>query len=278
MNLPSEFQFHQGNLQDFVDCRRRFYLRYVRRLAWPALQSEPALENEERMQRGARFHRLAHQRLLELPEERLVEMIIDPELKSWWQHFTRFLHSELFNCFATRVAEVSLSTPLVAGHRLVAKLDLVAAAEDGRMVIYDWKTNRLRPRSEWLMKRLQTRLYPYVLVRAASPQFSPTTIDADRVTMVYWFAAHPTLPERIPYSAVQYQSDEAYLNELVETILHLDENEFDLAEDELQCRFCNYRSLCDRGVHAGSEAEFAEWETESLDFDLDFSQLSEIEY
>ena len=45
-SLPEGFRFSQSSLQDYVDCRRRFQLRYLQNLAWPALQSEPALENE----------------------------------------------------------------------------------------------------------------------------------------------------------------------------------------------------------------------------------------
>ena len=61
--LPPNFQFSQGSLQDFVDCRRRFQLRYIQGVAWPALQTEPAMENERSMQQGARFHHLVHQHL-----------------------------------------------------------------------------------------------------------------------------------------------------------------------------------------------------------------------
>mgnify|MGYP007064289961 CR=1 FL=1 len=40
MPLPVDFQFSQNNLQDYLDCARRFELRALRRLAWPAAQSE----------------------------------------------------------------------------------------------------------------------------------------------------------------------------------------------------------------------------------------------
>ncbi len=40
MALPSDFQFSQSSLQDYVDCPWRFYLRYIRQLAWPAIVAE----------------------------------------------------------------------------------------------------------------------------------------------------------------------------------------------------------------------------------------------
>ena len=64
MRLIENFQFSQANLQDFVDCRRRFQLRYLQHIAWPAIESEPVLENERFLQQGARFHRMIQQHLL----------------------------------------------------------------------------------------------------------------------------------------------------------------------------------------------------------------------
>ena len=43
-NLPADFHFSQGSLQDYVDCPRRFQLRYMMKLAWPAVEAEPAVE------------------------------------------------------------------------------------------------------------------------------------------------------------------------------------------------------------------------------------------
>ena len=59
--LPVDFQFSQGSLGDFVDCRRRFQLRYMWRLSWPAVQSEPYSEHERVMRRGVLFHQLVQQ-------------------------------------------------------------------------------------------------------------------------------------------------------------------------------------------------------------------------
>jgi len=59
MTLPTHFT--QASLQDYADCPRRFQLRYVERVAWPALEADSALENERHMQQGIAFHRLAHQ-------------------------------------------------------------------------------------------------------------------------------------------------------------------------------------------------------------------------
>ncbi|HZU87116.1 MAG TPA: PD-(D/E)XK nuclease family protein, partial [Anaerolineaceae bacterium] len=63
MPLPVSFHFSQNNLQDYVDCARRFELRHLLRLEWPALQSEPVLERERLMILGQRFHQMVQQHL-----------------------------------------------------------------------------------------------------------------------------------------------------------------------------------------------------------------------
>ena len=70
----NDFQFSQASLQDFQDCRRRFYLKYVEKLGWPAIEAEPALLNEELMQQGADFHRLVHQFFLAYTDQELNEL------------------------------------------------------------------------------------------------------------------------------------------------------------------------------------------------------------
>lgn len=85
MSLPDDFVFSQSSLQDFADCRRRFQLRYIQRLQWPALKAEPALENERLMQLGARFHRLVQQYLTGLPLPQLAALAGEDEsLERWW--------------------------------------------------------------------------------------------------------------------------------------------------------------------------------------------------
>ena len=48
MTLPPTFQFSQNSLQDYVDCPRRFQLRYLLRQPWPAVESEPLSEYEHK--------------------------------------------------------------------------------------------------------------------------------------------------------------------------------------------------------------------------------------
>lgn len=275
MALPNDLQFSQGSLQDYVDCPRRFQLRYLLRLAWPAVEAEPALENERYLQQGAAFHRLVHQHLLGIPAERLSSAITDADLCRWWDEYAR---AGLAGLPAARYPEAVLSAPL-NGYRLVAKYDLVAVEAGQRVVIVDWKTSRKKPRRAWLAERLQTRVYPYLLVRAGAHLNAGRPFEPGAVEMLYWFANYSDDPVRFPYDAAQYQEDEAYLSGLIDEIEGGGDQDWPLTTQEKRCRYCLYRSLCQRGVQAGALDEIEdEAEADAWDVALDFEQVAEIEY
>lgn len=282
--LPSSFVFSQSSLQDYVDCARRFQLRYVQRRVWPALESQPAMDNELYMQRGAQFHQMAHQFLLGIPADNIAQQVTDDEiLWRWWQNF---INPDL-GCFENlpglKKPEISVSTP-IDGYRIMAKYDLLTIDSDDdtfKATIYDWKTSLKRPKRAWLIDRLQTKVYPYLLVKAGS-QFTPKAraqVDPEQVEMIYWFTDYPDEPARFPYTQEQFEQDAAYLTSLVTEIAHLGDEEAPLTKDERHCRFCKYRSLCDRGTEAGPLFEIdSDWDDEGFDFDVDFDEIIEIEF
>jgi CRISPR/Cas system-associated exonuclease Cas4 (RecB family) len=280
MNLPDGFQFSQGSLQDFVDCRRRFLLRYVWGLAWPAVQSEPVVENERTMQQGVSFHRLAHQQLLGVTIESLADQIHDEELERWWVNFLRYVPTLTQAGDGARLyPEITLTAPLGV-YRLAAKYDLVKIASGGKATIIDWKTARKRPKRQHLAERLQTRVYPYLLGSAGAQLNLGEPFQPEQVEMVYWFAGFPDQPERFAYDQQQFQADQAYLIELVAEIDRLEEEHFVMTVRQERCAYCVYRSLCDRGVEAGPQVDLAgDLEgDDGLGFSLDFEQIAEIEF
>jgi predicted RecB family nuclease len=283
--VPVLTAYSQGSLQDYQECQRRFYLRYLLRLAWPALEVEPVEEHEREMAQGAAFHRLIQQHLLGVPAERLSQMNQDETLAVWWQAYLGFVHPDLSGIRpdpAIRLyPEISLSAPL-AGARLLAKFDLIAVYPDGRAIIYDWKTSRRLPGRQKLIARTQTRVYRYVLVQAGAAINSGKSFQPAPINMVYWFAGFPGAEERLAYDAAQFTRDGQDLGHLMTEIQGLTEPEFTLTSDERRCRFCTYRSLCDRGTHAGGLDDEQENESDragevgTLDTDLDFDTIAEI--
>ena len=132
MPLSPDFQFSQGNLQDYTDCPRRFQLRYLLELAWPAVEAEPADEFEARIRDGEAFHRMVQQHVLGvLPADVAPEPGSD--LAAWWENY---LASPPPDLPPARHPEITLSAPL-GEHRLIAKFDLIAIEPGRRAVIVD---------------------------------------------------------------------------------------------------------------------------------------------
>ncbi len=273
MKLPEDFVFSQSSLQDYVDCPRRFQLRYLLRQRWPAPEVDDLLELERRMRRGDHFHHLVQQHLVGLPADLLLKRLQDADLRRW---FTAYLTSGLDDLPPQRRPELTLTVPL-GEYSLLAKFDLLALEPGGRACIVDWKTGRHLPRGEALAQRMQTIVYRYVLAAAGDSLNGGVPIPPEQIEMRYWYADHDGATRRLTYDRAQMQADEAHLLRLVKTIEAHDE--FPLTPDEQRCRFCVYRSLCDRGVEAGAMTEWDDdFDPADGDFTLDLEQIAEIEF
>ena len=276
-NLKTEispaFIFNQSSLQDYFDCPRRFQLRYIERLAWPAVETEPVRENERRQQEGQLFHRMLQQHLLGLPAEKLTRFANTPELSRWWENYLGYqfdwdgckLYTEL-----TLIAQCG-------SHHLLAKYDLVAMAPGRKALIFDWKTSLKRPRDEWMAIRMQTRVYRSLLVQAGAYLNGGAPLQPEQVEMIYWYAGFPSEPARFPYHPALYKHDWDMLASLIREIGS--HPPFPMTEDEKKCSYCLYRSYCNRGGKAGLLDESdVDLETSSTDFNLNFEQIAEIEF
>lgn len=261
-----------------MDCPRRFQLKYLRELAWPAIEAEPVLEHENLMQLGSRFHQLVHQHLSGVPAERLTQTIDHPDLSRWWHNYLD--HAPDLEGWQTR-SEIALSAPL-GKRRLVAKYDVLAIESGKQALIIDWKTSRKKTPRKWLQERLQTSVYSYLLVQAGSHLNGGKAIQPEQVEMTYWFPEVPSQPERFSYNTKQYSSDHERLSSLAEQIIALsneEQGQFRLTSDERRCRFCVYRSLCARGEKAGDLNDMEDiFAQEDVVFELDFEQIGEVEY
>jgi hypothetical protein len=299
MPLPATFTFSQSSLQDYTDCARRFELRYLQRLRWPAARAEPVLDHERNMQRGERFHHLLHQALVEVPMQKLGRTVTDdPVIAVWWEQVTNWLtkadlpsvrYPEMTLSVGTDIPKSSVGTPFMASadsdddnqpqppeYRLMAKYDLLAVEPGGRAIILDWKTTAPQSR-EVLERRWQTMVYRWVLTQAGHDLYGGQPIPPEQIEMVYWYAAGE--PVRLRYDTAAFEHDELAIRTIIEQINQA--STFPLTPDERKCRFCTYRSLCDRGRAAGDldSAEFDGLdETGPDDFRIDLEQVAEVEF
>lgn len=275
------FQFSQSNLQDFKDCRRRFYLRHIQQLAWPAVEAEPIMENEKWMRQGSAFHHMIHQFILGIPESVLSRQVRSEPLAGWWANFLAYKSTLAGIQLKEAILhpEFTLSAH-VGKFSVVAKYDLLVIMPDSSIVIYDWKTSRLRPKQSTLENRLQTLVYPVVASTCCPELLYPMEIPPTQISMVYWFAGYPDQPEVFTFDQHALDRGRQKLETLMDTMTRLlsqGEEAFTLTTDQEKCTFCIYRSLCDRGLHAGSFYA-SDQEGEAPEFILDLEQIGEIEY
>ena len=254
--LPTTFAFSQSSLQAYADCPRRFWLAYVQQLPWPAVEAAPVEQYEQAMRRGGRFHRLVERSEIGMDTAQMAAGLTPP-LSTWYDAYLRFRPDDLPTAFVD--VESVLSIPFGPDgqrYRLAAKYDLIAADEDGRVVIVDWKTTSRRTDPATLSRRLQSVVYPFVLVEAsATLPWGPVT--PDQVEMRYWFTTEPSRPVTFRYDGAQHDANRARLDALLAQILAgRTEADFPKVPDTEQnrrrlCAFCIYRSRCNRGVDAG---------------------------
>jgi CRISPR/Cas system-associated exonuclease Cas4 (RecB family) len=264
----------QSSLQDYMDCAQRFKLRYLDRLSYPAVETEPTIENEKHQQEGEYFHRLVQQHLIGIPAEQITKFANTTNLQRWWENFQSAKDLTGLRDLSDLHPEATLSAPL-GKYRLLAKYDLIAV-QDGKALIYDWKTYRKRPRNEWLAARMQTRVYRALLIQAGAHLNKGKPFEPEQIEMIYWFADFPEEPARFPYTTAQYKRDLDTLLKLSDEVASA--SSYPLTEDRQKCLFCTYRSYCERGIQAGSaEQAEAEMEAEEL-FDVNFEQIGEIAF
>jgi CRISPR/Cas system-associated exonuclease Cas4 (RecB family) len=281
--LFEHFVFSQSSLQDYHDCARRFQLRYLKRLAWPAQETQEMAETERLLDHGNQFHQLVQQYWMGLDTERLSESIHDQDLNRWWDNFISSARStlgleDLF--YPTDLfPEISLSTP-IGKYRLIAKYDLLARRGDGKWLIIDWKTARKRLSDQWYGERLQTSVYPYLLVQAGAEINDGEAISPNQIEMAYWFSDHPQNTAWFPYGQMKFDADQEFLKAMIGKIANTDGESFPKTENKKSCAFCVYRSLCERGDVAGTLDDFDDFgeDEPQIDFDVDFDQIQEIEF
>lgn len=250
--LPEQFIFTQSNLQSFVNCPYQFYLRYIQHFQWPAAETMDMLQYEADRMAGSRFHQLVHQSFLGVPLNKLSQMANndpDSRVSVWFEAFTTTFHEKLPGAL---FPEHTFGA-FLGKHELTAKYDLLQY-HGNRFTIYDWKTSRKRPAKAWLAGQLQSLVFPLVLalhLEELGEHFS-------EIRMVYWEANEPQNPFIFSSTPDTLIRDKATILSLMQQIASLNLAEFCKTQDLQPCRFCRYRSYCNRGVLPAHYDDFIE--------------------
>jgi RecB family exonuclease len=267
MPLDKDFVFSANSLQDYVDCQRRFELKYILNQSWPAVLSQPVQKLEEKMAQGSDFHRLARQLLEGLPEDNLSNAVRSPVVRDWLERFSGFVSPFRKNPYFSEYA----SYTTIGGFRVVAVFDFITRLDDGKIMIADWKTTESQPRRDFYQGRIQTLLYPLVAYETAGVIFRfGEEISPSDISLLYWFPAFPEKRLEFSFSTSQLQHDRSFLSNLIKEITGKEIGGFSKTDDLRRCDYCQYRSLCERGVEAAEMKETQELDIDALIESLDF--------
>lgn len=277
--ISKDLIISQRSLQDFIDCRRRFKLRYLDRLSWPAAISTPIDKYEYLSELGTRFHHLVQQHISGLSKAILLSTLSDPLLKRWFENYLYYFSPGEMEIFHS---EITLFSSL-NNFRLVAKFDLLYSLPNGTIHIVDWKTSQKPPNENWLNQRIQSILYPFILANAGEELFPAPKISPKDISMTYWFPENPQNEVHLPYSENLYRKHTQKLSKTLDSIQEIfrGNGAWEKTDQLDHCRFCIYRSRCDRGSHPGNLDQYLglfDDEPEMGLDEMDLEQIGEIRY
>lgn len=276
-NKPTPMQLNQTSLQDFLDCPRLFELGFLNDTRWPAAHSSPLLRYERLTEMGTQFHQLCQQFFIGIEPHLITSSISDPDLLRLWQHFLPYGQTLQPFAFAS---EQILRIPF-RDQYLLAKFDLIVQISNKEYLIIDWKTSSKKPSRTVLANRVQTYLYPFIFQQAGNDLFNVDEILPEMIKMQYWYPLADIHEEFFPYSDSMHQNSAKTIADLISQIEELvsSSEQFPLTDDHSHCKYCIFRSFCERGsetnqIQPGSDLESEDLSNVHFDFDL----INEIEF
>lgn len=274
MQDRNKFTFSAANIQDYLDCERRFELKYIFEQSWPAVSSEPVIEIEENIRKGNKFHFLIHQFYSGIPETALLNSIDEEGIMEWFNSFLLFNKSlQIEKAFS----EFRL-TSQIGEIRLSAVFDLIYLTKNDRIGIIDWKTSHFIPKKSTLAMKVQTILYPFLIEETFHEFLSGINLLPGNISMRYWYPSSPNEEFIFNYGRSTHENHRVFLENIINEIIGKKIGDFILTSDKNKCGYCQYRSLCDRGIRAENILEIKDKGLEQSGFTIDFDQLPELSF
>lgn len=261
-----KFYFSQSALEAFAQCRLKFKKRYLDGLYWSRKELLPP-EQLEALEKGIAFHLLAQRYFSGLATG--VEQVRGGELELWLRRLENLVP---LNPEINFWPEYQLKVNSYSG-KLVAKYDLLCFEPQGKIIIYDWKTDQRPLVKEKLAKSWQTIIYPYLIIEAGV-RLMGSPVSPEQVKMVYWNPLYPEKLVEFPYSEQAYQQDKAVIERTIKEICSLAETSFFPTNQSQLCRYCEYSYLCQK---ATKDYNYLLGE-ESLDQEFCWKEIEEYPY
>lgn len=232
----------QGHLDLLETCPRKFQHLVLDQLGTPE-----AIDQQERLLQGARFHLLLQQWWLELPITPLLQT--DPQMQQWFQAFQQ-ASPQILDADAAQQPESDRSLEL-NGYLLTVRYDLLMLGARQAKIL-DWKTYPRPQSAARLEHNWQTRLYPFVL--AETSDYQP-----EQIAIIYWFfqpEATSKVPQSLafPYNRQKHETARQKLTQLLQQLTEwlkqyqAGEPFPQVASDSSSCVACSFAARCGRAI------------------------------
>ncbi len=248
MPLNKNFRFSAKNLQDYADCPRRFELKYLLKQSWPAEISPPVQEVEEKIDDGRLFHKTVNQYLSGVPGKIIVQSLKNSQLATWFKKFLDFFEESRIYPFSSELKTITS----LENYQLVAVFDLIGITAENTPVIIDWKTSFRPPRKSYYQDRIQTSLYPLVADNSLKNIFRVASLHGFPITLKYWFPKFPEKSIVFVKNQDEIKKDAERITNIIKQIEDTPEGSFVKTDHLKRCDYCEFRSLCRRGISAGN--------------------------
>lgn len=230
------FYYSQNSLNTFSKCPLKFKMQYMEDISWKN-DSPMDIEYYKSIKVGLDFHLICERYFSKLP---LGVEDCNKELIKWTKAFKNKMPIQEENVY---LPEYEIK--MIKNHvKLQAKYDLIIIKPQGKVEIWDWKTENRKLSTKEMEKRLQTIVYTYV-IKEKCKELLGIDINAENIKMIFWQPQYEDENIEINYSQVQHDRNEKFIEEIINNINNYDfQKDFNKELYVKQCRFCEFNYFC----------------------------------
>lgn len=232
------FYYSQTSLNIFKTCPLKFKFKYIDNISW---KRDDFIGGEyyDNIETGLDFHLICERYFSKVPIGQLGE---NQDLIKWTDLLKKAFPLYNENTYLTEYEMKMESNSL----KLQAKYDLLIIKPDGKIKIYDWKTENRKLSLKEMENRMQTLVYLYVIAENAERLFG-FKIKFEDISMTFWQPQYKSSFLNINYSKHKHDENEEYLKKLITSINSYNFNyDFNKELYISRCRFCEFNYLCNR--------------------------------
>ena len=231
------FYYSQNSLTAFLRCPLNFKYKYIDGLSFKG-DSEWEEEYNAGLKKGLDFHLLCERYFLGIEDEK--EFKNFGEIGSWaCKSAEKVSLVDGDKCFPEYTIKMKKDSI-----KLQAEYDLIVIRKDGRIEIWDWKSESKRLTYAKAIEKFQTIVYMYVLFESLKKSFD-IEAEPENISMRYYQPGFGDDSVDIAYSQKRHIEFENKIKNIISKIESCDfEGSIENLRNEENCRYCEFKNIC----------------------------------